>query len=120
MYRSLGSSKNEYIHINKRHDPPSQRPRLAPHDTTPTRPDSPSPTTPARSKSLPEPDVDILTYDALRIPKHSSILASGLSVLEKVIDGHVSTRAPSGSFRFSTFPTMPYWPSSSSYTLSDL
>ncbi|KAM2968034.1 hypothetical protein FF1_028220 [Malus domestica] len=55
---------------------------------TPHRPDltSPSPMMPARSKSLPEPDVNILTYDALRIPKHSSILALGSPVLEKVID----------------------------------
>ncbi|KAM1934550.1 hypothetical protein ACFX15_018719 [Malus domestica] len=42
--------------------------------------------TTARSKSLPKPDVDILTYDAIRITEHSSILVSGSSMLENIID----------------------------------
>ncbi|KAM1170151.1 hypothetical protein ACFX2G_021064 [Malus domestica] len=38
------------------------------------------------TKSLPEPNVDILTYDTIRIPVHSCILASVSPVLENVID----------------------------------
>ncbi|KAM2699555.1 hypothetical protein EV1_038416 [Malus domestica] len=38
------------------------------------------------TKSLPEPDVDILTCDAIRIPVHSCILASVSPVLENIID----------------------------------
>ncbi|EEF51878.1 BTB/POZ and TAZ domain-containing protein 1 [Ricinus communis] len=38
------------------------------------------------SRELPEPDVQILTSGGLRIPVHSSILASVSSVLENIID----------------------------------
>ncbi|KAI5329666.1 hypothetical protein L3X38_029063 [Prunus dulcis] len=37
-------------------------------------------------RDLPEPDVHIVTCDALRIPAHSSILASVSPVLENIID----------------------------------
>ncbi|GMY15007.1 BTB/POZ and TAZ domain-containing protein 1 [Fagus crenata] len=38
------------------------------------------------ARVLPEPDVHIITSDALRIPAHSSILASVSPVLENIID----------------------------------
>ncbi|KAK7842489.1 btb/poz and taz domain-containing protein 1 [Quercus suber] len=40
----------------------------------------------ATARELPEPDVHIITSAALRIPAHSSILASASPVLENIID----------------------------------
>ncbi|XP_030940000.1 BTB/POZ and TAZ domain-containing protein 1-like [Quercus lobata] len=40
----------------------------------------------ASARELPEPDVHIITSAALRIPAHSSILASASPVLENIID----------------------------------
>ncbi|GLT73208.1 hypothetical protein SLA2020_450810 [Shorea laevis] len=41
---------------------------------------------PATARELPDPDVHIITSDALRIPAHASVLASVSPVLENIID----------------------------------